>query len=63
VYVLSTAAAVRLLAGAPRAAAAVALVLVGVVAVFSAGYLLVPAGAAGVAYLVQRRSRLAAEVA
>jgi amino acid efflux transporter len=45
VYVLALASAVRILRGRIRAAAAVALALVTVVAVFSAGFLLVPAAA------------------
>jgi amino acid efflux transporter len=46
VYVLALASAARLLAGRLRAAAALSLALVGVVAVFSSAYLAVPAGAA-----------------
>lgn len=46
VYVLSLASATRILSGRTRGAAAVALALVTVVAVFSSGFLIVPAGAA-----------------
>jgi amino acid efflux transporter len=46
VYVLALASAVRLLAGRLRAAAALSLTLVCVVAVFSSAYVAVPAGAA-----------------
>ena len=46
VYVFALASAVRLLRGRLRAAAALSLVLVCVVAVFSSAYLVVPAGAA-----------------
>jgi amino acid efflux transporter len=54
VYVLALAAAVRLLTGRQQIAAVVALALVCVVGVFSAGYLLVPALAAGLAIAVRR---------
>jgi amino acid efflux transporter len=56
VYLLALAAAVRLLAGPARLAAAGALALVGVLGVFSAGYLLVPA-AVGAAVLGLYRDR------
>jgi hypothetical protein len=46
VYVFALASAARLLAGSLRAAAALSLALVCVVAVFSSAYLAVPAGAA-----------------
>jgi amino acid efflux transporter len=46
VYVLALASAVRISAGALRAAAVLALALICVVGVFSSWYLLVPAGAA-----------------
>lgn len=54
VYVLALGAAARLLTGRQRAAAVVALVLVCVVGVFSAGYLLVAAVAAALAIAVRR---------
>ena len=59
VYVLALASAVRILRGRIRTAAAVALVLVTVVAVFSSGFLLVPA-AATLASVGFRLSRLRA---
>jgi len=49
VYVLSLTSAVRILSGRTRAAAVVSLALVGVVAVFSSTFLLVPLAAAAVA--------------
>jgi amino acid efflux transporter len=55
VYVFALASAVRLLSGRLRAAAALSLVLVCVVAVFSSVYLAVPAGAA-LAVLAVRRA-------
>lgn len=62
VYLLALASAVRILAGGLRVAAAVALALVCVVAVFSSWYLAVPAVAAVVA-LSRRRARLAVPAA
>jgi amino acid efflux transporter len=62
VYVLALASAVRILAGPLRVAAAVALALVCVVAVFSSWYLAVPAAATVVA-LSRRRARLAVPAA
>jgi amino acid efflux transporter len=60
VYVFALASATRLLAGRLRAAAALSLALVCVVAVFSSAYLVVPAGAAllvlGVRAAAARRS-------
>jgi amino acid efflux transporter len=56
VYVIATAAGVRLLAGAARAAAAVAFAAVAVVLGFSGPYLVVPAAIAGAALL--RRPRI-----
>ena len=55
VYVTATAAGVRLLDGAPRAAAAVAFAAVIVVLAFSGPYLVVPAAVAAAAVLVTRR--------
>ncbi len=62
VYVLALASAVRILRGRIRTVAAVALVLVTVVAVFSSSFLLVPAAAALVSLGLRRlaRSRSAA---
>jgi amino acid efflux transporter len=57
VYVLALAAAVRILPGGQRLAAAVALGSICVVGVFSAWYLAVPAVAAGVALVRQRHLR------
>jgi amino acid efflux transporter len=54
VYVLALASAARILDGAARACAAVALALTLVVAVFTSTYLLVPAGIALVALLLRR---------
>jgi amino acid efflux transporter len=59
VYVLATAAGVRLLTGAARAAAAVAFAAVVVVLAFSGPYLLVPATVAGAALALTRRPRIA----
>jgi amino acid efflux transporter len=56
VYVIATAAGVRLLTGAARAVAAVAFAAVAVVLAFSGPYLLVPAAIAGIALL--RRPRI-----
>jgi amino acid efflux transporter len=56
VYVIATAAGVRLLDGAPRTAAAVAFAAVVAVLAFSGPYLLVPAAIAGVALI--RRPRI-----
>jgi amino acid efflux transporter len=56
VYVIATAAGVRLLTGAARAAAAVAFAAVAVVLAFSGPYLLVPAAVATIA--VTRRPRI-----
>jgi amino acid efflux transporter len=62
VYVISLAAATRILSGGLRAAAAVALALVGIVAVFSSTFLLVPGAAAllavGLRAAYARRTRL-----
>jgi amino acid efflux transporter len=57
VYLLSLASAVRILAGAVRAAAIVSLGLVAVVAVFSQGFLLVPLAAALVALVARQAAR------
>jgi amino acid efflux transporter len=57
VYVLALAAAVRILPGRSRDAALAALTLMLAVAVFSAGYLLVPVGAAAVSLALRARLR------
>jgi amino acid efflux transporter len=57
VYLLSLASAVRILSGRIRIAALVSLALVAVVAVFSAGFLLVPLAAAAVALAAHHGSR------
>jgi amino acid efflux transporter len=57
VYLLSLASAVRILNGRIRLAALVSLVLVGAVAVFSAGFLIVPLAAAAVALAARHGSR------
>jgi amino acid efflux transporter len=54
VYLLALGSAVRILDGAPRAAAVAALALMAVVAVFSSVYLLVPAAVAVVALALRR---------
>jgi amino acid efflux transporter len=56
VYVLALASAVRILDGGAKVAAAIALALVFVVAVFSSFFLLVPVSAALVALAVRRAS-------
>ena len=63
VYLLALGSAVRILDGAPRAAAVVALALIAVVAVFSSFYLLVPAVVAVVALVLRRSLTGAAEAA
>jgi amino acid efflux transporter len=63
VYVLALASAVRILAGRLRVAAAAALVLVSVVAVFSSAYLLVPVAAALVSIAFTRRRKAARRLA
>jgi len=55
VYVIALLSAVRILDGPVRAAAAVSLVLSGVVAVFSAAYLAVPVAAGVLAFALRRR--------
>ncbi|MGD0810287.1 MAG: amino acid permease [Acidimicrobiales bacterium] len=57
VYVLVLASAVFVLRGRPRAIAAMALVAMAVVALFSSLYLLVPATAGGISLLVQTLAR------
>ncbi|HSP74532.1 MAG TPA: amino acid permease [Gaiellaceae bacterium] len=57
VYVAATASATRILAGAARAAALTAFVLVAVLAVFSAWFLLVPIVSAGVSVALRARLR------
>ncbi len=57
VYLLALGAAVQILTGRARAAAAAALALMAVVAVFSAGYALVPAAAALASVALRRVSR------
>ncbi|MGZ4352807.1 MAG: APC family permease [Gaiellaceae bacterium] len=57
VYVAATASAARILAGAPRAAALAAFVLVAVLAVFSGWFLLVPIVSAAVSLALRGRLR------
>jgi amino acid efflux transporter len=61
VYVAATASAVRILRGAERAAALLALALVTAVAAFSGWYLLLPAASALGFVLIQRRSGVGGE--
>ena len=63
VYLLAIGSAVRILDGAGRAAAIVALALIAVVAVFSSFYLLVPAVVAAIALVLRRSLTGAAEPA
>jgi amino acid efflux transporter len=63
VYLLAIGSAVRILDGAGRVAAVVALALIGVVAVFSSFYLLVPAVVAAIALVLRRSLTGAAEPA
>ena len=58
VYVIATAAGIRLLDGAARVAAAVGFAAVVVVLAFSGPYLLVPAAVAGAALVFTRRPRI-----
>lgn len=62
VYVIATAAGVRLLTGAARTAAAVAFAAVIVVLAFSGPYLLVPAAVAAGAFVFTRRPRIVQSV-
>ena len=63
VYVLSLASAVRILRGRLRVAAAVALGLVMVVAVFSSGFIVVPAAAALASLGLRRLARPSSTIA